>query len=192
MIRLLISALLMLHALLAHAGTEDLLEPEQAFKLSARALDAGTIEVRYQIADGYYLYREKFKFSAEPAGVTLGKPQFPAGKIKQDEYFGKVETYRQSFAIKLPVQLAAGTSPNITLKVVSQGCADAGVCYPPFTQTALLTMPAAAPAQPAAPQTPPAAKAEPALPAAWPRWLHWPAWAAPNRTNFLSRTRPSS
>ncbi|WP_173069413.1 protein-disulfide reductase DsbD [Sulfurimicrobium lacus] len=156
--RLLISALLMLHALLAHAGTEDLLEPEQAFKLSAKALDAGTIEVHFQIADGYYLYREKFKFSAEPAGVTLGKPIFPAGQIKQDEYFGKVETYHQSFSFKLPVQLAAGTGPNITLKVISQGCAEAGVCYPPFAQTVQLTMPAATPAQPAASQTSPAAK----------------------------------
>jgi len=150
MTRLLISALLMLHALLAHAEEGELLEPEQAFKLSARALDAGTIEVRYQIANGYYLYREKFKFSAEPAGVTLGTAQFPAGKIKQDEYFGKVETYRQNMAIKLPVTLAAGADRNLTLKVVSQGCADVGVCYPPVTQTLQLSMPAAAPAQPAA------------------------------------------
>ncbi|MDP2784736.1 MAG: protein-disulfide reductase DsbD [Sulfurimicrobium sp.] len=160
--RLLFSVLFMLHALLAHAGEEDLLEPEQAFKLSARALDAGTIEVRYQIANGYYLYREKFKFSVEPAGVALGIAQFPAGKIKQDEYFGKVETYRQNIAIKLPVTLAAGSGRNITLKVVSQGCADVGVCYPPVTQTALLTMPAAAPAMPAATPAMPAAKPEPA------------------------------
>jgi thiol:disulfide interchange protein DsbD len=154
MIRLLTIALLMLHALLAHAGEGDLLEPEQAFRMSAQALDAETIEVHFQIADGYYLYREKFKFSAEPAGVTLGTARFPAGKIKQDEYFGKVEAYHQSFSFKLPVRLAAGTSPNITLKVVAQGCAEAGVCYPPFAQTAQLTLPAASPAPPAAKPAP--------------------------------------
>ncbi|MFN3397564.1 MAG: protein-disulfide reductase DsbD [Sulfurimicrobium sp.] len=154
MMRLLTIVLLMLHALLAHAGEGDLLEPEQAFRMSAQALDAETIEVHFQIADGYYLYREKFKFSAEPAGVALGTARFPAGKIKQDEYFGKVEAYHQSFSFKLPVKLAAGTSPNITLKVVAQGCAEAGVCYPPFAQTAQLTLPAASPPPPAAKPAP--------------------------------------
>jgi thiol:disulfide interchange protein DsbD len=144
MMRFVFSALLMLHALFAYAE-DDLLEPEQAFKFSARVLDANSIEVRYQIANGYYLYREKFKFSVEPADVTLGTGQFPAGKIKQDEYFGKVETYRQNIVIKLPLTRASSTSAqSITLKAVSQGCADAGVCYPPLTQKAQLTLPAAA------------------------------------------------
>ena len=64
--------------------------------------------MRYQIANGYYLYREKFKFSVEPAGVTLGTPQFPAGKVKQDEYFGKVETYRQTLSSSSSPHAAAG------------------------------------------------------------------------------------
>ncbi len=144
MMRFFISALLMLYALCGHAEEGDLLEPEQAFKFSARALDAGTLEIRFQIANGYYLYREKFKFSAEPAGTTLGTAQFPAGKIKQDEYFGKVETYRGNLAIKIPVTPARAAERNLTLKVVSQGCADAGVCYPPLTQTATLALPEAA------------------------------------------------
>jgi len=153
MMRLLLSLFLILHALLAHAEESDLLEPEQAFKFSARVLDAGTIEIRYQIANGYYLYREKFKFSAEPAGITLGPAQFPAGKIKQDEYFGKMETYRQNISIKLPLTRSDSAAQTVTLKVTSQGCADIGVCYPPYTQTAQLAMPAAAP---------PASKSEPA------------------------------
>ena len=189
MMRLLISALLMLHALLAHADEGDLLEPEQAFKLSARALDAGTIEVRYQIANGYYLYREKFKFSAEPAGVTLGTAQFPAGKIKQDEYFGKVETYRQGIAIKLPVTLAAGSAsehhpesrlPGLRRRrgVLSASHPD-GAAYHACGSSDARPMPCPRP--------------EPRrFPAAWRHWLPWPAWAAPNRTNFLSRTRPSN
>lgn len=148
MMRFMISVLLMLHILGAHAEEGDLLEPEQAFKFSARVLDANNIEVRYQIANGYYLYREKIKFSADAAGVTLGAGQFPAGKIKQDEYFGKVETYRNNIIIKLPLSRSGRAEQGFTLKAVSQGCADAGVCYPPLTQTAQLTLPASAPAEP--------------------------------------------
>ncbi|MBU1690526.1 MAG: protein-disulfide reductase DsbD [Gammaproteobacteria bacterium] len=121
------------------AGEGDLLEPEQAFKLSARALDGQTLEVRYQIADGYYLYKEKLKFQAEPSDVILGTPLLPAGKVKQDEYFGKVETYRHDLVIRLPY--TRGSASRITLKAVSQGCADVGVCYPPQTQTVKIDLP---------------------------------------------------
>jgi thiol:disulfide interchange protein DsbD len=121
------------------ANEGDLLEPEQAFKISARALDGQTLEVRYQIAEGYYLYKEKFKFQAEPSDVVLGAPQLPAGKVKQDEYFGKVETYRHDLVIRLPY--TRGSASRITLKAVSQGCADVGVCYPPQTQVIKVDLP---------------------------------------------------
>ena len=65
----------------------DLLEPQQAFKFSAKALDADTIEVRYQVAEGYHLYRDKLKFDISPADVTLGPLQLPPGKVEQDEIF---------------------------------------------------------------------------------------------------------
>jgi thiol:disulfide interchange protein DsbD len=71
---------------------DDLLPPEQAFKFSAR-WSSRVARVRYRIADGYYMYRDKFRFSAQPAGAAWASPA-SAGKIKQDEYFGKVETYR--------------------------------------------------------------------------------------------------
>src|SRR5450759_4056778 len=75
----------------AFAGAQELLDPAVAFKFSAQAIDAGTIEVRYRIADGYYMYRDKFKFAVEPATVKLGTAQFPNGDIHNDEFFGKVE-----------------------------------------------------------------------------------------------------
>jgi len=138
-------AFFLLCSSMVSANEGDLLEPEQAFKISARALDGQTLEVRYQIAEGYYLYKEKFKFQAEPQDVVLGAPQLPVGKVKQDEYFGKVETYRQDLIIKLPLTRTSTLAQSLTLRAVSQGCADAGVCYPPTTQTAQLTLPAAAP-----------------------------------------------
>jgi thiol:disulfide interchange protein DsbD len=126
MLRFLLSLFASL-ALLAPAHAEDdFLPPEQAFKLSARMLDPHTAEVSYAIADGYYMYRERFKFSA--AGAKLGEPQIPPGKVKFDETFNKeVETYHHSVAIRIPVQ---GEGP-FTLNVTGQGCADKGLCYPP-------------------------------------------------------------
>lgn len=138
-ILLALSALLMLGPILSQAVEEgDLLEPEKAFALTASMLDAKTVELRYQIANGYYLYHNKFKFQIEPQGVGLGTAQIPPGKVKQDEFFGKVETHRGLLVIKLPL---TRPSAHMTLKAVSQGCADIGVCYPPLTQTIKLSLP---------------------------------------------------
>lgn len=126
---------------------DDLLEPEQAFKFSAQLVDSSHLEVRYKIANGYYLYRDKFKFSLK--GATLGKPEFPAGKIKQDPTFGNVETYHDEVSIKLPFTRNDATA--ITLKSTAQGCAEAGVCYTPIDSTARFTLAAIAPVASIAP-----------------------------------------
>ena len=130
------------------AQAEDFLDPEAAFKFSARAIDANTLEARWQIADGYYMYRQKFKF--ELSGGSLGTIQYPAGKIKVDETFGKSEVYRKEVRFALPIQRTAGTN-SVTLKVSYQGCADAGLCYTPITETQRITLPAATEKPPVAP-----------------------------------------
>ncbi len=135
------------------ASADDLLEPEKAFRLSARALDPTAVEVRFQIADGYYMYRDKFGFAVAGGGATLGPPEFPKGQIKKDEFFGTIETYRKQVAIRIPV---SGNAEKLALEVTSQGCADVGVCYPPLTQKievrpAAFSLGGATPA--AAPQT---------------------------------------
>ncbi len=130
---------LLLFALTGLARAEDPLPPEQAYRFSVRAIDAKTIEARWQITDGYYMYRDKFKFALE--GGTLGAPQLPPGKMKEDDIFGKVEVYRKEVKILLPVE-AAGP---VTLKAVSQGCWDGGICYPPINQEARLDLAAAGP-----------------------------------------------
>ncbi|WP_348946482.1 protein-disulfide reductase DsbD [Chitinibacter sp. FCG-7] len=107
-------------------ASPNFLPPEQAFKFSAKLIDANTAEVRYDIADGYYMYQEQFKFTA--TGATLGKPAIPAGQVKFDETFAKdVEAHRQSVVIRIPVKASA----PFNLTAISQGCADAGLCYPP-------------------------------------------------------------
>ncbi len=122
-------ALFCLFATLAYAE-EDLLEPEKAFVFAASMVDPGNAEVQFQIAKGYYLYKSKIKFSAD-AGVTLGTPALPAGKIKDDEYFGRIETYRSDLRFRIPVTFPGGMPQTFKLKAEFQGCADVGVCYPP-------------------------------------------------------------
>lgn len=126
----------------ALAADDDLLPPEQAFKFSARMAEGDSVEVRYRIAEGYYMYRDKFRFTAQPNSVTLGPAEFPSGKIKEDEFFGKVETYRGELVLRLPVT-ATGGETEFKLQALSQGCADAGVCYTPLKQSAQLTLAAA-------------------------------------------------
>jgi thiol:disulfide interchange protein DsbD len=137
MIRLLLILLTMLAAAPAGAADEPL-EAEQAYVFSARAIDAHTLEARWQIADGYYLYRQKIRFTAEPAAVKLGDAVFPAGHVKNDEFFGQVETYRGDLRIRIPVD--AGSERSITLKAVSQGCWDKGICFPPTHQQATVML----------------------------------------------------
>lgn len=119
-----------------------LLPPEQAFRFSARALDDRTIEARFAVEDGYYLYRDKLKFAADPDAIALPAPDLPAGKIKEDQFFGRVETYRGDVVVTLPLaKSAAGQS--VVLAADSQGCADLGICYPVNRQKVTLAMPAA-------------------------------------------------
>jgi len=124
---------LTLFSLFARAGEPELLEPEKAFRLSAQWVDANNIKVRYQIADGYYLYRDRFRFEVEPEKFSLDKPQMPDGEIHQDQFFGRVETFRGDLIIGLPLR-QGGPGQTLTLKAVAQGCADIGVCYTPLEQ----------------------------------------------------------
>ncbi|MGJ9418901.1 protein-disulfide reductase DsbD [Massilia sp. CMS3.1] len=122
--------------LLAAPGraAEEFLDPAVAFTFAARMEGERTAVVTYTIADKYYMYRERFKFTA--TGAKLGEPQIPPGKVKYDQTFEKdVETYKGVVTIRIPVE--SGTV--FTLNATSQGCADAGLCYPPQEHSARLT-----------------------------------------------------
>jgi thiol:disulfide interchange protein DsbD len=134
--RFLLSALLFLASPWLHAADEDLLEPEKAFRFSAKMVKPGRIEGQFLIAKGYYLYRNKIKFSAQ--GAKLGKAKLPAGKMKTDEVYGRVEVYPRDIRVKIPVSEAGKT---FTLKAAFQGCAELGVCYPPQRVTLSLQVP---------------------------------------------------
>ncbi|MGB5259927.1 MAG: protein-disulfide reductase DsbD [Gammaproteobacteria bacterium] len=146
--------LLALLALLAPAalaidllgGSDDeLLKPEQAFLFSTTLVDDHTVQVNWTIADGYYMYRDRIKFSSDTPGISLGEPDLPAGTVKDDEFFGKIATFRKAVAVTIPVIRTADAPGTLELKAVSQGCADIGVCYPPHTQLASLDLPVLSP-----------------------------------------------
>jgi thioredoxin:protein disulfide reductase len=112
-------------------AADEFLEPEIAFPLEPGAGGPKEIVLTFRTVPGYYLYREKFRFTA--ADATLGEPALPPGQVKYDENFQKnVETYHGPLEIRLPV--SAAPAGGFTLDVVSQGCADAGLCYPPLTR----------------------------------------------------------
>jgi len=120
------------------AQDEELLPPEEAFSLSAW-LDGDRLVAEYRIAPGYYMYRERFDFEivSSDTAARFDDAQMPAGKIKNDEFFGDVEIYRDRVTIHLPIRF--DTRPDrLEVKATSQGCADIGVCYPPLKQ--LLTV----------------------------------------------------
>ncbi|SDD68617.1 thiol:disulfide interchange protein DsbD [Cupriavidus sp. YR651] len=129
---LMIWACLMLNTVAHAASEDDFLPPEQAFRFAAKQIDAKTIEVRFNVADGYYLYRERFAFATQPATVKLGAPVMPQGKVHFDETFGKdMETYRGSVVVRVPFD-GVPADGRWSLVVTSQGCADKGLCYPPM------------------------------------------------------------
>jgi thiol:disulfide interchange protein DsbD len=116
------------------------LPPDRAFRFSARLIDARTVEARFMIADGYYLYRDKIHFAVEPAAAGLTVPPLPDGKVKEDQFFGRVETYRGDVVVNLALK-DPKPGQQIVIAAESQGCADVGICYPPATHRVTLPVP---------------------------------------------------
>ncbi len=127
---------------------DDLLMPDQAFLISGKTDGENQATISWQVADGYYMYRDKIQFETESIGIELGEPDLPKAKIKNDEFFGDVAIYRDRIEATLPFKRIQGASDTLIIKARSQGCADQGICFPPHIQEirlALAPMPEAAP-----------------------------------------------
>jgi len=105
---------------------QDFLPVDEAFTLHVEQPDAGGAVLRWDIAPGYYLYKERLRFAGLPPG---NEPQLPPGEPYHDEYFGDSRVYRDSLEVQLP------DADLASLELGWQGCADAGLCYPPQTRT---------------------------------------------------------
>jgi len=114
----------------------ELLPPEQAFQFFASVKDAGTLHVNWEIAQDYYLYREKIQLALVRAdGIRLGTYSIPRGTPKHDEAFGQVEIFHNELGFDIPLVRSGTSAQTITLEAKYQGCADRGVCYPPMSKT---------------------------------------------------------
>ena len=120
-------------------AARDVQRPEAVFLYDVR-LENQDIVVTWDIADGYYLYRDKMKYSA--VGAELGAPVYPEGEIHADEFFGEQVIFRGAFEVRIPLLSAQPDVRSLELKLRSQGCADYGLCYPPQDWTAEITLPA--------------------------------------------------
>ncbi|MCB1564745.1 MAG: protein-disulfide reductase DsbD [Xanthomonadales bacterium] len=118
----------------------DLLPVEEAFALTATATSRDSLQLHWEIADGYYLYRGRIKARGAD-GTVVGELDLPEGKHKKDEFFGDVQTYRHAVDATLALTSVSGDSATVTLQY--QGCADIGICYPPHRQTITVELPAA-------------------------------------------------
>lgn len=126
---------------------DDFLPPEKAFAIQPPEListqaDGNTLVVSWKIAEGYYIYRNKVSFQSDAAGLKLGEATLSASETKQDPFFGEIQIYKQTLRAEIPFSSDAdpGTVYNLTAK--SQGCANAGICYPPMKQKLSFKLPA--------------------------------------------------
>jgi thioredoxin:protein disulfide reductase len=122
-------------------ANDDILPVEQAFRFDAIAQGSDRVRLNWEIADGDYLYRSRIKISTSNADARLGTPQFPAGEVKNDEYFGRQEIYHHELSVIVPVMRGKSGALSLPLKVTYQGCSEsAGICYPPVTREVTLKL----------------------------------------------------
>jgi thiol:disulfide interchange protein DsbD len=126
-------------SLLPRKGSQpEFLPVDQAFEIQPLEWHDGKLQVSWRIAKGYYLYQERMKFTpATPATLKLDAPAYPPAEAHTDEHFGTMHVFRNDLHVLLPV--GKGEKAPLSVTVVYQGCADAGLCYPPQTRTLEVT-----------------------------------------------------
>jgi len=124
------------------ADEDELLEPEIAFAFEAETDASGNIIATWKIADDYYMYRDKYGFELNGKDVQLGEFEFPTGKIKNDDYFGEIETFIGEVQVTLPIERGGTSANTVSLIAHGQGCNEpVGVCYAPISHTIDITLP---------------------------------------------------
>ncbi|WP_462319886.1 protein-disulfide reductase DsbD [Halochromatium sp.] len=132
------------------AAEDEFLQPDQAFRISGDAQEPDAVTVSWDIEPGYYLYGSKFRFESKTPGFELGAAALPPAESKTDPFFGEVEIYRDRVEATLPVERSGDVGEVVRIETQSQGCADAGLCYPPQRQSILLELPRLAAVEPPA------------------------------------------
>ena len=131
----------LLGSLTGNADETEILDPDQAFRFSADVADVHHLKLHWEIARGYYLYRDKFSFTIDHADISIQPYDLPAGDIKQDPYFGSVAVFHNAVDLLLPLDRRAPAETAIELAVIYQGCKEDTICYPPIKKTVALLLP---------------------------------------------------
>jgi thiol:disulfide interchange protein DsbD len=124
-------------------GGSEFVPVDEAFRPILIPIDGNTVEVSFEVLDGYYLYKDKISVSAVTEDVQLGRLDLPTGKIKVDEFFGESEVYFDDVFARLPLARATRDAMELELEINFQGCAEGGLCYPPTTRVVSTTLPEA-------------------------------------------------
>ncbi|TDI74036.1 MAG: protein-disulfide reductase DsbD [Betaproteobacteria bacterium] len=123
---------------------QELLPPDQAFKLTVRVRDANTLVAEFEPTKNYYLYKDKIAFKPQSNGTLIEKILLPQGKMKNDLTFGQTEVYYKPFQAVISLKREASATNQLTLVATYQGCNEPiGVCYAPIDKIIKLTLPVA-------------------------------------------------
>lgn len=128
---------------LGGASRERVLAADQAFQVLVDASDAMSLEARWNIASGYYLYRDKLQLSLlDPKGVSIKTLEIPPGETKDDPYFGPQQVFHNQLVIRARLDREILEPQSVQVRVDYQGCAEVGVCYPPLQRIMTVALPA--------------------------------------------------
>lgn len=122
---------------------EEFLPVDEAFRFTASATGTDSLSLMWQIADGYYLYRDKFRFRIlqGDASIETGSIDIPRGTVKSDEVFGDVEVNTGEVTVNLPIRRNKSQSAEaIVLQVNYQGCKEDAICYPPVSRDVTMNL----------------------------------------------------
>ena len=125
----LFAQLLLLQAPVASAK-DDFLSPDKAYRYTTR-VEGDRLIVAWDIEKGYYLYKKKMGVVSTSGDAQLGEPMWPKGEDHTDDYFGTQEVYRGKVEVPVPIVITGSRPPVLNVELRLQGCADAGLCYPP-------------------------------------------------------------
>ncbi len=118
----------------AAQGDDEPLHPDKAFIITVGAVAPDTVRVEWQIAEGYYLYQDKFKFEITEGDARIDNDSIiiPPGKVKEDPSFGRVEVLYHGLVVDVPVIREVTNEAPVSLRVRYQGCKEDSICYPPI------------------------------------------------------------
>ena len=129
--------------LLGGAKQTVILSPDKAFGLEVSVRDTSTLLANFKITPGYYLYRDKVRFTISGDSAKVANVSMPKGEMKSDPNFGDMAVFHQPFQAVITLERNTNTAQDITLAASYQGCKENDLCYAPIDKQFSITLPKA-------------------------------------------------